>query len=312
MPDPSSAAPSGTGGSPNRLLGFGYAALSSACLTVLWTIIRHLADRLHPLEITFFSSLFALIVFTPWLIRMGPRSFHTRRLWTHVIRGTFNSGGILLWFTALTLMPLAQAAALNLMMPLMVTVGAMIFLGETVRLRRWLALASGALGALVVIRPGFAEVNIGVWLILISAIFASGQRLIAKSLVRTDPSTTCVAYLLVVMTPITLVPALFVWQWPTPEEYLWLAAIGALLTAGHFTLVASLRLADISALEPVGFTRLVWSAILGFVFFAEVPGLWTWIGGAMIVGATTYLARREAQLKVATPKEKEASVQAVE
>ena len=312
MPEPSSAAPSGAGVSQQRLLGFGYAALSSACLAVLWTIIRRLSARLDSPEITFFSALFGLIVFLPWLMRYGSAAFRTKRLGTHVIRGLFNSGGILFWFSGLTLMPLAQAAALNLMTPLTVTVGAMLFLGENVRLRRWLALAMGAAGALVVIRPGFEAVNVGVWLILTSTIFAAGQRLIAKSLVRTDSSTTCVAYLLVIMTPVTLVPALFVWKWPTVPELGWFAVIGLLLTVAHFALVASLRYADISALEPIGFTRLVWSAILGFVLFSEVPDLWTWIGGAMIVLATTYLARREAALKVATPKEQEASVQAVD
>jgi len=312
MSEPSSATPTGAGAPPQRLLGFGYAALSSACLAVLWTIIRRLSARLDAPEITFFSALFGLIVFLPWLIRVGRDAFLTNRLGTHLIRGLFNSGGILFWFSGLTLMPLAQAAALNLMTPLTVTVGAMIFLGENVRLRRWLALGVGAVGALVVIRPGFEAINVGVWLILISTIFAAGQRLIAKSLVRTDASTTCVAYLLVVMTPITLIPALFVWKWPTLEELAWFAVIGVLLTSAHFALVASLRHADISALEPIGFTRLVWSAILGFALFSEVPDLWTWIGGGMIVLATTYLARREAALKVATPKVKEASIPAAD
>jgi drug/metabolite transporter (DMT)-like permease len=152
-----------------------------------------------------------------------------------------------------------------------------------------------------VIRPGFEEVSLGVGLVMITVFASAGQRVFAKSLIATDSSTTCVLYLTLFMIPITLAAAVFVWQWPALEHYPWLILIGALLSLAHYALMRSLRLADVSALEPVNFTRLIWGALFGFLFFAEVPDIFTWIGGFMIISATSYVAHREAMARSAKP-----------
>ena len=104
-------------------------------------------------------------------------------------------------------------------------------------------------------------------------------------------------YLMFFMLPVTFVPAVFVWTHPTLKEFGILGVIGILLSTAHFAWMKALTLADISALEPVNFTRLVWGALLGFLFFAEFPTIWVWVGGLMIVVSTTYIARREAALR---------------
>ena len=289
------------------LLGVAFAALSSAALTVLWVIVRRLSERLHPWEITFFATFFGFLVLVPWFIRRGRRVFYTRRISVHLVRAGFNGIGIIAWFWALTLLPLADAAALNLLTPLTVTIGAMFFLGEVVKLRRWIALAIGLAGAAVIIRPGFEAIGLGVWLVLVTVLAGTAQRLLAKSLIRTESATTVTAYLLTFMTPVTLLPALFVWQAPLATEYIWFAAMGVLLAGAHFALAQSLKYADVSALEPVNFTRLVWAALLGFFVFAEVPDMFTWIGGAMIIVATTYVARREMVLRSQLAKSRSAA-----
>lgn len=281
----------------NGLLAVFYAAMFSGLLAIMWVIVRQVAERIHALEITFFGVTFGFLVLLPSALRHGMGVFHTRRLGTHMLRGLVNSVAVLTWFTALTLMPLADATALNLLAPLLVTAGAIIFLGESVGPRRWLALGVGALGGLVIIRPGFQEISIGVWLALVTVVFSAIQRLLAKSLSASESSVTSVLYLMAFMIPVALAAASFVWVWPTPMEYLWLAVIGAFLSAGHFALMKSLQLADVSALEPINFTRLIWGAGLGYFFFAEVPDVWIWVGGVMIISATTYVARREAALR---------------
>ena len=118
---------------------------------------------------------------------------------------------------------------------------------------------------------------------------------------------TIVGYLMIFMIPVTLVPAVLVWTTPQPIDFIFLAAIGILLSTAHFTWMKALTLADISALEPINFTRLIWGSILGYMFFLEVPTLWTWLGGLMIALSTTYIARRDASVRtdrLESPKDK--------
>ena len=195
------------------------------------------------------------------------------------------------YFTALSLIPLASATALFLSVPLFVTLGAILFLGESVGLPRWIALAVGMSGALVIIRPGFIDVGTGSVLVIVGATFAASTRLLAKCLSRTDSSATIVAYVTLLMTPLTLIPPAFVWRWPDFVEIPWLFAVGALGSLGQLSFVKAYSLVDISFAEPMAFTRLIWAVIIGFLAFSELPDTWTWLGGAMIVAAITYLTR---------------------
>ena len=279
------------------LLGVFYAALFSAFLGVGWVIVRKVSAHIHPLEVTFWGNFFGFLVFVIATFFSGTDNFKTGRARAHFVRAAFNSGAILAWFWGLTLIPLADAAALNLIAPLLITVGAIVFFNETVGPRRWAALAIGAIGALVVVRPGFQEFDLGLGLVSVTIVFSAGQRLVSKSLSHTDPSITSVLYLMLFMLPFTLAASLPVWSWPTFEQLATMALLGLLLSLGHFAWMRALTYADISAIEPIGFTRLLWGALFGFLFFSEVPTIWTWIGGLMIIGATTYIARREASLR---------------
>lgn len=274
-----------------------WAASSAFMLACLWVIVRNVSDELDSFQITFMATLFGFLMFLPVGLKRGVTVFKTRRFSTHLIRATFNGLGVMAWFWALTLMQLADAAALNLLMPVVVAIFAMIFLGEKVGPRRWAALAVGICGALIIVRPGFQEVGLGVWLVLCAVVCGASHRVIAKSLTRTESSTTSVLYLMGLMVPVTLLPAMSVWTTPSLSALAGVIAIGALLTGAHFTFMHSITLADVSALEPVNFTRLLFAAVLGFFFFAETPSIWTLIGGLLIIASTTYVARREAALK---------------
>ena len=274
-----------------------YAAMFSAFLAVGWVLVRHVAEEIHPLEVTFWGNFFGFVTFVIATLLSGKGYFRTTRAKAHFIRAAFNSCAILAWFWGLTLIPLADAAALNLIAPLLITIGAIFFFKETVGPRRWLALAVGATGALVVVRPGFQDLDLGIGLVSLTIIFSAGQRLVSKSLSHTDPSVTSVLYLMFFMLPFTLAASLPVWSWPTIPQLGLMATLGFLLSLAHFAWMRALTYSDISALEPIGFTRLLWGALFGFLFFSEVPTIWTWIGGLMIVGATSYIARREAALR---------------
>ena len=122
----------------------------------------------------------------------------------------------------------------------------------------------------------------------------AATKLMVKSLTRTDDTTTIVAWVMLLMTPLSLAPALFVWQWPAAADYGWLIFIGAAGAAGNMLMVRGYKLTDVGVVEPVTFTRLMWATLIGYFFFAEVPDAWIWVGGSMIVAATTYLSRPNA------------------
>lgn len=254
-------------------------------------VVRYLAPEIPPLELVFFRNLFGFAVFIPWLLRNGFGAMGTQRFGMHTLRAFTNMGSLMAFFTALSLMHLADAAALFLSVPLFVCFGAILFLGERVGPARWIALAIGCVGALVIIRPGFETVGIGSLLVLVAAVFAASTRLLAKSLSRTDSPSSIVAYVTLLMMPVTLVPAVFVWQWPDLAHLPWLFAVGAFGSFGQLSAVKAYSLVDVSFAEPMVFTRLIWAAAIGYFAFAEIPGIWTWVGGAFIVAATTIIAR---------------------
>lgn len=264
--------------------------LASGLLTSQHGLVRYLASDLHPIEIVFFRNFFGLIIFIPWLARAGLRALKTDRFGTHALRATLNAGSLMAYFMALSLIPLANATALFLSVPLFVTLGAFLLLGERVGPARWFALAAGAAGALIILRPGIVDVGVGSLLVLVGAVFAASTRLLAKSLSRTDSPAVIVAYVTILMTPVTLVAATFVWQWPSLMELPLLVAVGALGSLGQLSFVKAYSLVDVSFAEPMVFTRLLWAALIGYLLFAEIPDVWTWAGAAIIVAATACIA----------------------
>ena len=270
-----------------------YAVLAAALFASMHGTVRLISFDLHPFVIAFFRNFFGFLVLVPLLMRGGAALFMTGRFGTHLTRACINSVAMLTWFTALSLIPLADATALSLTGPLFVTIGAMIAFGERVRTWRWTALGLGAVGAFLVVRPGFEAVNIGAILAILSTASAAISKLFAKSLTRTEDPTTIAAYVQFLMTPITLVAALFVWQWPTADQFVGLVAIGVLGSLGHLLTVKAYAIADISFAEPLVFTRMVFATVFGYVVFSEIPDAWTWAGAFTILAAATIISFRE-------------------
>ena len=253
-------------------------------------------NPLHPLEVAFFRSLFGLLALMPMLIRAGAGSLKTRRLGMHAVRAMIQAVGMLCFFVAVTLIPLAEITALSFSAPLFATLLAVMLLGERIRRRRVSALGIGFLGVMVVLRPDIEVVSLGAGLALFSALTWAVAMIMIKSMSRTDSALTLTAYAGLFMTPITLVPALLVWDNPTLVQVGWLLCLGVFGSIGHLAFAQAFKVADMSAVLPLDFLRLVWASALGYLLFAEVPTSWSWAGGAMIFSAASYIAFREAQL----------------
>ncbi|HLB80272.1 MAG TPA: DMT family transporter [Dongiaceae bacterium] len=262
-------------------------------------VIRHLGQEMHPFEVAFFRNLFGLAFMLPWLWRAGRAGLKTRRLALYGVRAFLGLLSMLCWFTALALLPIAQVVALSFTAPLFATMAAALFLGETVRARRWTATLAGLVGVGVILWPqlegtGGAGLSPGAILALLSTAISVAITLIVKRLTRTEPANAIVTYMVLIMTPMSLVPAAFVWTWPPLDTWLWLVALGGLGSLGHVCYVRSFALADASAVMPYDYTRLLFAALIGWIAFGELPTLYTWIGAAVIVASAIYIARREA------------------
>lgn len=277
-------------------LATGLTISSGLLFTVSHAVVRQinqLGPHLHPFEIAFFSSIFSIIFYLPLFLKSGLRVLHTVQFPMHLLRAMFNAAALSTFYTALTLTPLADVVALSLTVPLFVTLGALVFLGELIKLRRLSALFAGGVGAICIIRPGFETFNIGLLFVLLSAIFTTGSKLLAKQLTETDSAITCSAYIAILQSPILLVAALFFWKFPTGPQVIYMIFVGLIVAGAHVCMVQAYKFAEVTAMEPFHFLRFVWAAIIGFVAFQETPDIWTFVGAAIVVVASSYISRRE-------------------
>ena len=261
------------------------------------SVARHLSDTLHPFEITFFRNFFALLFVVPMLVRYGFSALKTKRLKGHMARAILNVFNMMIFFYALSITPLSELIALGFTAPIFATILAVLILKEVVGIRRWGAIFLAFLGAIIVIQPGFEGVSFGQLMTLLASFMWAGVLLIIKSLSRTEASITIVAYMVILMTPMSLIPALFVWQWPTVNELYWLAFLGVAGGGAQFFLAQALRESDIAVVMPFDFFKLIWVSLIAFVIFREIPQLSTWAGGALIFISGIYIAHRETALQ---------------
>ncbi len=270
---------------------------STTCFAGMALTIRYAAADLHAFEIAFFRNFFGLVFALPLLIRTGPQILRTRRLNLYLLRCVIGLCAMLSGFWALVHMPLAEAIALSYTTPLFVTIGAVLVLGEVVRIRRWTAVVFGFIGALVILRPGIEQLSYPAMIAIASAALSASAAISIKFLSRTESPDAIVIYMVLIMTPLSLLVALPVWTWPQGiVVWIWLAATGLLGTLGHILLTRAYQIGDVSALQPINFLQLPIVATLAWWLFNERVDQWTVIGAAIIFSSTLYIAHREAVL----------------
>jgi drug/metabolite transporter (DMT)-like permease len=233
-------------------------------------------------------------------VRNGGRSLRTTKIGFYTLRAFVAFVSMVTWFIGIAYVPLSTATSLNFTAPLFATMGAALILKEKVRARRWTAIALGFVGVVVILRP-FGPVEASMFLILVSAATAAMGSITVKFLLRTESPEAIVCYMVLYVTPVSLVPALFVWTWPTATVWLWMLLLGLFGVIAHLSMARALAVADQSAVAPFEFMRLPYAAFLGWIFFGETTDAWTWAGAAIIAGSSLYVAHREARLARVAP-----------
>ena len=270
--------------------------VGAACVAVQNGLIRAVSTDVHTFEVVFFRNLFGLAAMLPLLSGVGFGMFRAQRPGRLLMMSTWHVLGMVCYFLAIAYLPLAEVTALAFSKPLFATIGAALVLHEIVRARRWSAVALGFIGVLIVLQPGAQAISPYATLVLLSAVLGAATTLLIKRLTVTEAISTIVWYQALFATVLALPLCLLHWRMPDPGGWLLLIAIGILGTLSWLTQTRAYFLIDASAVVPFEFLRLPFAALVAYLWFAEVPSVWTWLGGALIFGATVYITEREARL----------------
>ena len=262
--------------------------------TSMHCLIRFATEENHPFEVAFFRTIFVLIIFLPVVAKNGFNSLKPNNIKLQTYRALVGSVAMLCMFYGLSITELAKATALMFTVPIFATILAIIFLKEIVGIRRWSAMFVGFTGALIVLRPD-VQLGLGPLLILCGSLLWSSSVLKAKKLTQTDNTMTITFWQAAGLIPATFILATQVWEWPTMNQLFMFLLIAIAGTMTHWFLNEALKRAEISALLPLDYLRLIWSVSLGFIFFDELPHAGLCLGAALILVASTNIGIRQSK-----------------
>lgn len=288
------AAPNSNG---NPVKGIFWMVMTGVCFVAVTALVKTLGGRIPAAESAFLRYVIGLVFLIPvWreltAIKLTPRQ---KKLFG--LRGIVHSLGVILWFYAMTRIPIAEVTAMNYLNPVYVSILAVFLLGERMAMRRVLAVISALIGSLIILRPGFRELDPGHIAMLGTALLFAGSYLIAK-IVSGELSASMVVALLSITVTIGLAPfAIAVWVTPSLADLGVLAAIACFATAGHYTMTLAFAAAPVTVTQPVTFLQLVWSVLLGALFFGEPADPWVILGGGIIMASVIFITWREAVLR---------------
>ena len=266
--------------------------ISGFSFVVMHSAAKFLSDQIHIFEITFLRCALVAVVLAPMIFKEGKSSLITKQPKFQLYRIITNSIAMLCFFYGLTLTTLAEVTALNLTVPIFTTLLAFLFLNEKLKKHRLSALFIGFLGAIIVLRPDI-YINIGGVLILISALIWSVSLIFIKKLTETDSPVTISLYAGVGMIPATFVAAYPYLTMPNLYQFLIILFIAVTGTIAQTLLNSAFKRGQLAILLPFDYLKLIWSVLIGYTIFVESTTISLWIGGTLIVGASSYIAWRE-------------------
>lgn len=272
--------------------------LTGVLFVAVTGLVRHLGSDMAATQAAFIRYVFGTLLIAPLAIRLWRKSHFCppdRGQWLlYSYRGLAHGAAVVLWFYAMARIPIAEVTAIGYTTPIFTTIGAVFFLREVLHIRRVVAVLIGFVGALIILRPGFQEVQIGSLAQLLAAPFFALSFLLAKKLTASRSAEEIVVMLSIFCTLVLLPGALLQWRTPTSIELLWLLLTALFATLGHYTLTRAFAAAPITVTQPISFLQLVWATLLGFFVFDESLDPWVIFGGGLIIAAVTYIAHREA------------------
>ncbi len=260
-------------------------------------VVKWLGATYPTMQIVFFRSLFAFIPLSLFIFRgIGLAALRTQRPFQHAVRSLVGLTAMTSFFYAYSQMPLANAVAIGFAAPMFMTALSVPLLGEKVGPRRWVAVLVGFAGVLVIVRPDAGVFHAAAPVALAGTVFYALAMIFVRRLGRTETSTAIVFYFTLICTLVSGVFMPFVWVAPDAQGWALLVLVGLLGGLAQMAMTNAVRLADIAVVAPFDYTALLWTALLGFLIWSEVPGINVWLGAVIVVASGIYILYREARL----------------
>lgn len=273
---------------------------SAVCFTGMSVLVKLLGASLHPFQISFFRGVVSMLVILPFMMRAGGlmAGIKTQVPALQFGRGVVGSMAMFLGFYAIVHLPLADAQAISFSRNLFIVPLAGLLLAEIIGLRRALAAAVGFIGVIIMLRPGTdLMMSVPALAALGHALMVALATILVTIASRYDKPVTLMFYTNVVTIGLIAIPTFFVWVQPDAVQLLMLVSMGVMGALAHNCFIRAYALGEASAIAPVDYSRLVMAAVAGYLLFGNIPDRYTLLGAAIIIGASFYIIRREAQIE---------------
>ncbi|MFL6792762.1 MAG: DMT family transporter [Bradyrhizobium sp.] len=294
LPEKKSAARKAPARADRPFKGIALILASTVFLGASDVTAKYLSATLPSIEIAWIRFLVFALIMSPAMLPGSPLyALQTGRPGLQLVRGAALLGSSLFFISGLRFLPIAEASATGFVAPLFVTALSIIFLGEKVGRRRWMATALGLVGVIIILRPGSGAFHPAAFFPIVSALAWACTLIMTRIMSGSERAVTIMTYSSIAGVCILSALVPFVWIAPSWHDILFGILIGVASTAGQWIVVLAFRYADASVLAPFSYTQLLWVSILGFLTFGEVPDMWTVTGAAFIVASGLYTAHRE-------------------
>ena len=260
------------------------------------TFIKLAQEELNVFTTGFLRFFFGFLIIIPYILKTKFKVFNTSNLKIHILRSALNLPAMLLGFAALAILPLEKITAIHFVVPLMVTILAVIFLKEKIYLYRSLALIIGFLGVLIILRPGIIDISIGIYMALTSSLIWSVVIVLTKKVSKDDSAITILSHQYLYMSLFSLPLVIYFWDQPNFKTIIFILCAAMSGTILHIALNHAYKLVDVSMTQPYSFLGLVVSSVIGYFVFSDKPDLYTWLGASVIFCGVILISYRELQL----------------
>ncbi len=264
--------------------------------TLMGTFIKLAQEELNVFTTGFLRFFFGFLIITPYILKTKFEVFSTKNLKIHIFRSALNLPAMLLGFAALAMLPLEKMTAIHFIVPIIVTILAVIFLKEKIYLYRSIALVMGFLGMLIILRPGIIDISIGIYMALISSLIWSVVIILTKKVSKDDSAITILSHQYVYMSLFSFPLVIYFWDQPSLKTIIFILCAAMSGTILHISLNHAYKLVDVTMTQPYSFLGLVVSSIIGYFVFSDKPDFYTWLGASVIFCGVLLISYRELQL----------------
>jgi drug/metabolite transporter (DMT)-like permease len=283
---------------PKNTQGVLWMILATFVLATVNVVVKHLTNDYSVIQLVWARYIFHMVLVVAFLRSKFFKGFITNNVTMQMSRSALLATGTVLYFAGLVYIQIAEASSSSFIIPVLVTALAAPFLGEKVGLRRWIGVLIGAIGALIIIRPGMGLMHIAILFPFGTAFVHAFYQILTRKLSGTDSAITTLAYTAVVGTVLSSLAAPFYWSTPDLEGWVLMAIIGILGGLGHYFLIRAYEHAQAPVVAPFFYTHFLWTTLFGVTVFGDLPDMWTFIGAGIIFMSGLYIHHRESVRRV--------------